>query len=249
MEAAGPGRDVKEFLAKMIAGDVIMARRPGEAMKKWRELFRVSQVELAREMSVSPSVISDYEGGRRKSPGTRFVKRWVMALLSIDEARGGKLIMELSRLERLRGGAILDIREFPRPISIKEFCDAIRAEIVACREEADRRIYGYTLIDSIKAMYTLSGWEFLQIFGQTSERALIFTRVRHGRSPMVAIRISMLKPGAVVMHGAKPDKLAMDLAELEKIPLAHIRGVRIKEVLDALAALYARLAGFSPRQG
>ena len=249
MEAAGPGRDVKEFLAKMIAGDVIMARRPGEAMKKWRELFRVSQVELAREMSVSPSVISDYEGGRRKSPGTRFVKRWVMALLSIDEARGGKLIMELSRLERLRGGAILDIREFPRPISIKEFCDAIGAEIVACREEADRSIYGYTLIDSIKAMYTLSGWEFLQIFGQTSERALIFTRVRHGRSPMVAIRISMLKPGAVVMHGARPDKLAMDLAELEKIPLAHIRGVRIKEVLDALAALYARLAGFSPRQG
>jgi len=245
MEVVGLERDVKDFLAKMIAGDVIMARRPGEAMKKWRELFHVSQVELAREMDVSPSVISDYEGGRRKSPGTRFVRRWVMALLSIDEARGGKLIMELSRLERLRGGAILDIRELPRPISIRDFCDAIRAEIVACEEEAHRSIYGYTLIDSIKAMYTLSGWEFLQIFGQTSERALIFTRVRHGRSPMVAIRISMLKPGAVIMHGARPDKLAIDLAELEKIPLAHIKGLRIREVQEALAELYTRLAGLA----
>ncbi len=249
MESVSVEREIKDFLARMIAGDIIMARRPGDAMKKWRELFHVSQVELAREMGVSPSVISDYEGGRRKSPGTRFVRRWVMALLAIDEARGGKLIMELSRAERLRGGAILDIRELPKPITVREFCDAIGAEVVACPEEADRPIYGYTLIDSIKAIYTLSGWEFLQIFGQTSERALIFTRVRHGRSPMVAVRISMLKPRAVVMHGAKPDKLAVALAEMERIPLAYVKGAKVEALMRTLRELYARLAGIEGPKG
>ncbi|RLI11200.1 transcriptional regulator [Candidatus Bathyarchaeota archaeon] len=243
MEFRAPGRDVKEFLAKMIVGDVIMARRPPEAMRKWRELFHISQVELARKMGVSPSVISDYESGRRKRPGTRFIRRWVKALLAIDEARGGRLIMELSRLERLRSDAILDMRELPRPISVREFCQALGAEIVACEGEADKPIYGYTLIDSIKAIYTLSGWEFLQIFGHTSERALIFTGVKHGRSPMVAVRISMLKPRAVVMHGAKPDRLAIELAELERIPLAHVKGASLKELMEALSGLYARLAG------
>jgi len=243
MEPRAPGREVREFLAKMIVGDVIMARRPPEAMRKWRELFHVSQVELARVMGVSPSVISDYESGRRKRPGTRFIRRWVRALLSIDMARGGRLIMELSRLERLRSDAIIDMRELPKPISVREFCDALGAEVVACEEGASKPIYGYTLIDSIKAIYTLSGWEFLQIFGHTSERALVFTGVRHGRSPMVAVRISMLKPRAVVMHGAKPDKLAIELAELERIPLAYLKNISLKKVLEALSSLYARLAG------
>ncbi len=238
-----PGEDPKEFLSKMIVGDVVMAHRPGDAMKKWRELFHITQAELAKKMGVSPSVISDYESGRRKSPGTKFVKKWVRALLAIDEERGGRLIMELSRLERLRGNAILDMREFPRPVSAGDFCETIGAEIVACREEAGRPIYGYTLIDSIRAIESLSGWEFLQIFGLTTERALIFTRVKHGRSPMVAVRISMLKPGLVVMHGARPDDLAVRLAELEKIPLAYVRELGFEELLGALRALYARLAG------
>ena len=234
-------KDLKRFLARMIAGDVIMAKSPSKAMKKWRELFHVSQVDLARRMGISPSVISDYESGRRRSPGTRFIRRWVWALLTIDEARGGRLIMELSRLERLRSDAILDMRELPRSISVREFCEAVGAELVACEEEADKPIYGYTLIDSIKAIYTLSGWEFLQIFGHTTERALVFARVVRGRSPMVAVRISMLKPRAVVMQGARPDKLAMELAELERIPLAHIKSSSVEEVQKALRELYLKL--------
>lgn len=243
MVLRAPGEDTKEFLSKMIVGDVIMARKPGEAMKKWRELFHVTQAELAKKMGVSPSVISDYESGRRKSPGTKFIRKWVSALLAIDEARGGRLIMELSRLERMSGNAILDMREFPRPVLVGEFCEIIRAEVVACREEKARPIYGYTLIDSIRAIESLSGWEFLQVFGHTSERALIFTRVEHGRSPMVAVRISMLKPGLVVMHGARPDELAIRLAELEKIPLAYVKGLSLDELVATLRSLYARLAG------
>jgi len=57
--------------------------------------------------------------------------------------------------------------------------------------------------------------------GTTTERALVFTNVSTGRSPMVAIRVSPLKPAVVVIHGPrkKIDPLAIRLAERERIPL------------------------------
>ena len=45
-----------------------------------------------------------------------------------------------------------------------------------------------------------------------------------GRSPLVAIRVSQLKPRMVILHGPKEvDELAIDLAKREKIILAISR--------------------------
>ena len=57
-----------EFREK-IAGEITLAAEPGKTIRKWREEFGLSQYELADAMEVSHSVISDYESGRRKSPG------------------------------------------------------------------------------------------------------------------------------------------------------------------------------------
>ena len=57
-------------------------------MRKWRELFAVSQITLSEKMLLSASVISDYESGRRKSPGAKFIRRFVLGLLLIDEEKG-----------------------------------------------------------------------------------------------------------------------------------------------------------------
>ena len=54
-----------------IAGEITISETPGITIKKWREEFGISQMELSKFMEVSPSVISDYESGRRKSPGLR----------------------------------------------------------------------------------------------------------------------------------------------------------------------------------
>ncbi|MEM2805227.1 MAG: helix-turn-helix domain-containing protein, partial [Candidatus Bathyarchaeia archaeon] len=78
---------VREVLARRIAGEIILSNKPGATMRKWRELFAISQTTLSDKMMLSPSVISDYESGRRKSPGTRFVRRFVWALLKIDEEK------------------------------------------------------------------------------------------------------------------------------------------------------------------
>jgi len=81
-------------------------------------------------------------------------------------------------------------------------------------------VYGYTMIDSIKAIIEFNSNDYIKIYGWSNERALIFTGVKYGRSPMVAIRAHPLKPGMVVF--ARPenvDSLSIKLAELEGLPL------------------------------
>ena len=230
---------VREVLARRIAGEIILSSRPGATMKRWRELFAVSQLRLSEKMVVSsPSVISDYESGRRKSPGTRFVKRLVWALLAIDEERGARYLRELARLTSSPTTAILDLREFPIPVSVDLFRKAIIGEALTSQEETQREVLGYTVVDSVRAIETLSGWEFFTIFGSTTERALVFTNVRQDRSPMLAVRISPLKPRLVVFHGAEPDELALKLSEYDSIPLVYSRAPSVEYLIKSLRRLY-----------
>ena len=52
-----------------IAGEIALSEDPGATMKKWREIFTITQVELAKYLQITVSTISDYESNRRKSPG------------------------------------------------------------------------------------------------------------------------------------------------------------------------------------
>lgn len=208
-------------------------------MKKWRELFGVSQQRLSEKMILSsPSVISDYENGRRKSPGTRFVRRFVWALFVIDQERGARYTRELARLTSSPTTAILDLREFPIPVRMELFCKAVRGEILTCHDEAQREVSGYTVVDSVRAIETLSGWEFFTIFGSTTERALVFTNVQLDHSPMLAVRISPLKPRLVVFHGVQPDDLAIRLSEYDRIPLVYSRAASVEHLIKSLRRLY-----------
>ncbi|MEM1620212.1 MAG: transcriptional regulator, partial [Fervidicoccaceae archaeon] len=65
-----------------------------------------------------------------------------------------------------------------------------------------------------------------------------FTRVGTGRSPMVAVRVSPLKPGAVVVHGPKiVDKLAVLLAEKDNVPLVLSHKSGVEELVSSLRSL------------
>jgi len=57
-----------DIIAK-IAGNVVVSNNPGEMLKIWRKRLKIKQTNLAKKMNVSPSVLSDYESGRRYSPG------------------------------------------------------------------------------------------------------------------------------------------------------------------------------------
>jgi putative transcriptional regulator len=207
-------------LAEKIAGEITLSANPGSTIKKWRSTFEISQQDLARHLKLSPSVISDYEGGRRRSPRVDSIRRIVEGLIDIDIQRGSHVLKKYG--VSARDDSILGIREFPVGIPARKVIDTVDGEVLSGDPYLDRDLYGFTMLDSVKAIMQLSSFDYLKVYGWSTERALIFSEVQYGRSPMVAIRAHPLKPAVVVFH--KPgqiDALAIRLAELERIPLVR----------------------------
>ncbi len=227
----------KENLAKRIAGEIVLSEEAGKIIQKWRNIFKIPQRRLADEMKIMPSVISDYENGRRKSPGIKIVKRIVEAMINLDEKVGGKILKEFAVLptQAYLSEAVLDIKEFETPLDIAEFCKIIEASLVVREDAANKKIYGYTVVDALKAITDLSATDMVKLYGLTSERALIFVKSHSGRSSMVALKVTNLRPGLVILHGSeKLDELAKRIGELEGIPIGI---TSIKNTDDLLKTL------------
>jgi putative transcriptional regulator len=211
-----------DTLQERIAGEIALSDSPGSTMKKWRELFGISQVELSKFLKISTSTISDYEGNRRASPGVGIIKRFVGALFAIDGSRGGEVVRNLEKYNLPQEkDPFYTIHDFSAPISGTDFARMIDAKIISNPNFLDTvKIFGYTLIDSIRVILEISPSEYPKLFGTTNERAFIFDQVSTGRSPMVVIRVAPIKPRIVVIQNvADMDKLAIKIAQIEKIPL------------------------------
>jgi putative transcriptional regulator len=220
---SGMPDDPRADLAERIAGEITLSDDPGATIRKWRTDFDVSQTALAEELDVSSSVVSDYESGRRASPGIALVNRVVDALLDIDERRGGDHIRQYGRV--LSAGfdsdVVLDLREYPARIPLDRYYGAIGAtELVGGARDT---IAGHTIIDSIEAIKRLSSEEFYDLYGESTNRVLVFTNVTRGESPLVALRVVKPTPHAVVLHGLNPDDVwdhAPALAQADGFALA-----------------------------
>jgi len=227
-----------EVAARRLAGEIALSGNIGSSLREWRESFNLNQASVARRMMVSPSVVSDYEAGRRRNPGVDFLRRFVEALLGLDAEAGGRKVLELSRIGLPPPGVILGIHEFNIPVRASDIVQAVRGEVVACPENLGRPVFGYTVLDSLRAIVSLSGNDLIHLYGATNERALVFTNVEHGRSPLVAIRIFPFKPRVVVMHGPQRlDPVAIQIARAENLLTAISRAAAVKEILDALASM------------
>ncbi|MCD6522335.1 MAG: helix-turn-helix domain-containing protein [Candidatus Diapherotrites archaeon] len=223
-----------DTIRQQIAGEITLAKNPGAAMKKWREIFGVTQTELAEHLKITPSTVSDYESNRRKSPGINVIKRFINALIEIDMKRGGKI---LKRMEEKKT-EVFETHEFPAPVSAKEICEKINGRIITNKRKINEmKVNGYTIVDSLRAILELPVDEFPKIYGPTTNRVLIFTKVGIGRSPMVAIRVTKFKPSLVVYHGLEKmdDPIAKKISEVEKIPivLTTMDLDKIKDVLSS----------------
>lgn len=231
---------VINMIAKRIAGDIVYSKDTGASMKKWREYFEVSQTELSKAIGVSVSVISNYEKNKR-TPGVKFVQRYVDGLLDIDRLKGGNKISSIAASIGIIPGVVTDMMEFTRPLTVEELTEAVAGILLNPDVKSERAVYGYTMVDSVKAILSLSGIQFSILFGMTPERAIIFTKVQAGRSPMVAVRVSPVKPSVVVIHGPKGsvDPLAIELANRERIPLILSLAESVEELKSRLRPLSA----------
>ena len=210
---------VSKKFAEIIAGNIVFSENVGESLKKWRVTFGISQRELADRMRTTQSVISDYESNRRKSPGINFVKKYVSSLIEIDRDRGWKILRRYKDLISVDFDVVYDICEYSKPVKAEDIAEVVEGDLVT---NFGREAMGHTVIDSIKAILEMSSYDFYRIYGLTSERALIFTKVSTGRSPMVAVRVANLKPSVVVLNPLKRenlDDLALKIAKIERIDL------------------------------
>ena len=200
-----------------MAGEIVISERPGETLRKWREIFQLSQKELATLLEVNPSVVCDFEKGRRASPGIVTVRKFVEAMVDYDLSHGGKVVNTMAGTRN--NEAIVDIREFTSGISIKTIIEKIDGDVLAGSEEIiERPIYGYTMVDSLKAITTFNA--FGEMYGWSNERAVFFSGVHYGRSPMIAVRAHPVKPRmAVYVKPKAVDPLAPKLADMEKVVL------------------------------
>lgn len=223
-----------EKLKNEIAGEIALSSSPGSTMKKWREIFAITQTDLANYMKISCSTISDYEGNRRASPGTAVIRRFVESLFAIDKNRGNPI---LSKLEQgvERTDQFFETHEFAASLSAIDFQKIVNGKIVAGEElMKSKKIYGYTLMDSLKVILEMPFNQFPKLYGTMSERAFIFTQVSTGRSPMVVIRVTPMKPSLVLLHGIdEVDALALKIAEKEQIPVITTK-LDIPRIKDAL---------------
>lgn len=243
--------EASQRLAEAMAGEICLAESdPGSIMKRWRERFQISQKDLASHLKVSPSVISDYESGRRKSPRVETIRRFVEGLIEMDAASGGRIAMALEKLvaPEIASGAILDSREFGLPINARTLVDWLDCKILTHNSLLDRDIYGYTALDSVKAIVSLTPQQLLRLYGGTTQRAAILTNVSTGRSPMVAIKASQIgtsvavKPAAVILQGVRElDPLAVRIADSIHLPLC------VSEI-QSVDELVRQLRSFNPNK-
>ena len=208
---------MQEQLTRRMAGEIVVSERPGETLRKWREIFQLSQKELATLLEVNPSVVCDFEKGRRASPGIVTVRKFVEAMVDYDASHGGKVVNTMAGTRT--NEAIVDIREFTSGIAIETVIEKIEGEVLAGNKEIiERPIYGYTMVDSLKAITTFNA--FGEMYGWSNERAVFFSGVHYGRSPMIAVRAHPVKPRmAVYVKPKAVDPLAPKLADMEKVVL------------------------------
>jgi putative transcriptional regulator len=239
MTDEGVGSTPREDLARRIAGEITLSDDPGATIRKWRTDFDVSQTELAGQLEVSSSVISDYESGRRQSPGIGVVRRMVDALLDIDEDRGGARIRQYARVVSagFESDVVHDLREYPSNVPLERLYEAMEAtEVVRGNQDS---VSGHTVIDSIRAITRLSSEEFYRLYGESTNRALVFTNVTRGESPLVAMRVVNPTPNAVVLHGITVDELwehAPALAGIDGFSLA-VSTRELEPMLDDMRRL------------
>ncbi len=224
-----------EKLSKTIAGEILMSEDPGSAMKKWREIFEISQTELAASMDITPSTISDYESNRRESPGIKVVKRFIETIIKIDMERGSKILQKLNINEKPSDA--FEVKNFSSVLTGLDFQKMLEAISLTNADLLEKKkVYGYTLLDSHKIIMDFQYNDFQKLYGSISERAFIFTNVSSGRSPMIAVKLAPIKPSLIVIHGLKKkdvDPLAIKIAEKEGLPLLLIE-CEIKKLKETL---------------
>ena len=171
--------------AEKMAGEITLSDSPGKALKKWRMSFNIPQGVLSEHLEVSPSVISDYEAaGEISNCCCRQDRRHYSFSLTKQTAAGTS-----RNLQKCCTATSMKM-SFTTFTTMRTLFLLILSRAIGCTTlcgSLDQSIFGYTVVNSLNAIFTLSSNQFNRIYGWSTERALIFTHVSTGKSPMVVL--------------------------------------------------------------
>jgi putative transcriptional regulator len=182
-------KDLK--LLQVIMGDITVNENYGLVMKKWRDLFNITQSKIAKKLDIKQSVISDYENNRRKSPGIEFIRKYTIALLNIARQESRKeydnvkkeLIGNINEDSLFRG-------EFSKGLKNKDVLKLLNATQIIAPEE--QSVFGNYLFfsDNISGLITKKPtYELLKELKNKENTVFIFSNVKTGKLPLITLKI------------------------------------------------------------
>ena len=177
-------------LLQIILGDIAANENYGIVMKKWRELFNITQSRIAKELDIKQSVISDYENNRRKSPGIEFIRKYTNSLITIGKNENRKefdsIIEDLGlkkELNKLFSG------EFEKSLESMEVINLLNATQILSQQQASFKNYLF-FSDRISNIVTKQpSFKLLKSLKNKKETVFIFSDVKTGKLPLIMLKI------------------------------------------------------------
>lgn len=202
-------KDIKNYkdeilnLKQEIAGEICISENPGNTLKKWQNIFEITQIGLARQIKISASTLSDYENGRRNNPGIQFIKRFVNTLIEIDLKRKGMIIKKLITLPQEQ---LFETKEFKKGIKIKNTF-GLKDLPQANTKNAKELVFGITYLDA-QIIPDLELSDIQRLFGKTNKRILYISNSQDFSLINLFLKnqkmITNLNPTILILETKKP---------------------------------------------
>lgn len=182
-------KDLK--LIQIILGDIAANENYGLVMKKWRDLFNITQSRIAKELDIKQSVISDYENNRRRSPGIEFLRKYTISLVTVGKKEKKKefesVIEDLGLKKEKKK---LFVGEFEQAMACKKVLNLLKAtQILSQPVQSDFKNYIFFSDKISNIMTKQPSYKLLKNLNNKTETVFIFSNVKTGKVPLILLKM------------------------------------------------------------
>lgn len=228
---------MNQQLLQKILGDIAANEEYGFVMKKWRELFNITQAKVAQELNIKPSVISDYEGSRRRSPGIGFVRKYVNTIIKLSEIHEKESFEKVKKLLGIVNETNSLLNKTFESKNTESILNLLNAEKLTRRKNSE--FFQECIFFSNKISHVLTKMPSKKLFNHfknSTDKFFIFSKVKSGRIPLILLNLlsktnKSKMPGLIIFQTNDEFKLSRfvrRMAERNKITL----GITNKEISE-----------------